>query len=165
VLGARLYFANIGVWLLVAVVVLLMFALFNKTRLGLHMRATANNRESAALSGIKVGRILMLGWGISAAIGAVAGVLFTPLTPDSLGLNEMFPLLIFASAAALFGGLDSPGGAVIAGLIIGVVEVMLGGYVTAIGGQLQEAIAFAAIVLVLLLRPQGLFGSREVERV
>jgi len=87
-----------------------MFQLFNRTRLGLHMRATASNRESAALAGIPTGRILLLGWGISAAIGAVAGVLFTPLNPDALGLGEMFPLLIYASAAALFGGLDSPGG-------------------------------------------------------
>lgn len=164
VLGARLYWANIGVWLLVAAVVALMFALFNRTRLGLQMRATANNRESAALVGIPVGRILMLGWGISAAVGAIAGVLFTPLTADSLGLGEMFPLLISASAAALFGGLDSPGGAVVAGLLLGIVEVMLPAYVPAIGGQLQDAIAFVAIVAVLLLRPQGLFGTREVER-
>jgi branched-chain amino acid transport system permease protein len=165
VFGARLYWANIGVWLLAAAVVALMFGLFNGTRLGLQMRATANNRESAALAGIRVGRILMLGWGISAAIGAVAGVLFTPLTPDSLSLAEMFPLLIYASAAALFGGLDSPVGAVVAGLLLGIVEVMLPAYVPAIGGQLQEAIAFVAIVAVLLLRPQGLFGSKEVERV
>jgi branched-chain amino acid transport system permease protein len=165
ILGARLYWANIGVWLMVALVVGLMFALFNRTQIGLHMRATANNRESAALAGIHTGRILMLGWGISAAIGAIAGVLFTPLTPDSLGLGEMFPLLIYASAAALFGGLDSPGGAVIAGLVIGVGDAMISGYISIVGGQLQEAIAFVAIVLVLLLRPQGLFGTREVERV
>jgi branched-chain amino acid transport system permease protein len=165
ILGARLYWANIGVWLMVALVVGLMFALFNRTQIGLHMRATANNSESAALAGIHTGRILMLGWGISAAIGAIAGVLFTPLTPDSLGLGEMFPLLIYASAAALFGGLDSPGGAVIAGLVIGVGDAMISGYISIVGGQLQEAIAFVAIVLVLLLRPQGLFGTREVERV
>jgi branched-chain amino acid transport system permease protein len=163
--GARLYWANLGVWLLVALLVGAMFQLFNRTRLGLHMRATASNRESAALAGIPTGRILLLGWGISAAIGAVAGVLFTPLNPDALGLGEMFPLLIYASAAALFGGLDSPGGAVIAGLLIGVAESMLSGYVSAIGGQLQEAIAFVAIVMVLLIRPQGLFGSKEAERV
>jgi branched-chain amino acid transport system permease protein len=163
--GARLYWANLGLWLSVAVMVGAMFLLFNRTRLGLHMRATASNRESAALSGIPVGRILMLGWGFSAAIGAVAGILFLPLSPDSLGVGAMFPILIQASAAALLGGLDSPGGAVIAGLSIGVVEALLTGYVPAIGGQLQEAIAFAAIVLVLLGRPQGLFGSKEVERV
>jgi branched-chain amino acid transport system permease protein len=150
---------------LVAVLVGAMFQLFNHTRLGLHMRATASNRESASLSGIPVGRILLLGWGFAAAIGAVAGILLTPLTPDSLGVGEMFPILIQASAAALFGGLDSPGGAVSAGLLMGIVESLLSGYVPAIGGQLQEAIAFVAIVLVLLVRPQGLFGSKEVERV
>ncbi len=163
--GARLYWANLGMWIIVAVLVGAMFALFNHTRLGLHMRATASNRESASLSGIPVGRILMLGWGFAAAIGAIAGVLLTPLSPDSLGVGEMFPILIQASAAALFGGLDSPGGAVIAGLLMGIVEALLSGYVPAIGGQLQEAIAFVAIVLVLLVRPQGLFGSKEVERV
>ena len=163
--GARLYWANLGLWILVAVLVGAMFQLFNHTRLGLHMRATASNRESASLSGIPVGRILLLGWGFAAAIGAVAGILLTPLTPDSLGVGEMFPILIQASAAALFGGLDSPGGAVSAGLLMGIVESLLSGYVPAIGGQLQEAIAFVAIVLVLLVRPQGLFGSKEVERV
>ncbi len=163
--GARLYWANLGLWIVVAVLVGAMFQLFNHTRLGLHMRATASNRESAALSGIPVGRILMLGWGFSAAVGAIAGILFTPLSPDALGLGEMFPILIQASAAALFGGLDSPGGAVAAGLLMGIVEALLSGYVPAIGGQLQEAIAFVAIVLVLLVRPQGLFGSKEVERV
>jgi branched-chain amino acid transport system permease protein len=163
--GARLYWANLGLWILVAVIVGAMFQLFNHTRLGLHMRATASNRESASLSGIAVGRILMLGWGFSAAIGAVAGILLTPLSPDSLGVGEMFPILIQASAAALLGGLDSPGGAVIAGLMLGVVEALLSGYVSVIGGQLEEAIAFVAIVLVLLVRPQGLFGSKEVERV
>jgi branched-chain amino acid transport system permease protein len=163
--GARLYWANLGLWILVAVIVGAMFQLFNHTRLGLHMRATASNRESASLSGIAVGRILMLGWGFSAAIGAVAGILLTPLSPDSLGVGEMFPILIQASAAALLGGLDSPGGAVIAGLMLGVVEALLSGYVSVIGGQLEEAIAFVASVLVLLVRPQGLFGSKEVERV
>ena len=163
--GARLYWANLGLWILVAVLVGAMFQLFNHTRLGLHMRATASNRESASLSGIPVGRILLLGWGFAAAIGAVAGILLTPLPPDSLGVGEMFPILIQASAAALFGGLDSPGGAVSAGLLMGIVESLLSGYVPAIGGQLQEAIAFVAIVLVLLVRPQGLFGSKEVERV
>ena len=163
--GARLYWANLGLWIVVAVLVGAMFQLFNHTRLGLHMRATASNRESASLSGVPVGRILMLGWGFSAAIGAIAGILLTPLSPDSLGVGEMFPILIQASAAALFGGLDSPGGEVIAGLLMGIVEALLSGYVPAIGGQLEEAIAFVAIVLVLLVRPQGLFGSREVERV
>jgi branched-chain amino acid transport system permease protein len=163
--GARLYFANLGVWLLAAALVGLLFALFNRTRVGLHMRATANNRESADLVGISTGTILMLGWGLAAAIGSVAGVMVTPLTPDALGLGEMFPIFIYASAAALFGGLDSPGGAVIAGLIIGIIEVMVSGYVNAVGGQLQEGIAFAVIVVVLLIRPQGLFGTKQLERV
>jgi len=163
--GARLYWSNLGVWLLVAVLVGAMFLLFNKTRVGLHLRATADNRESAALAGIPVGRLMMLSWGLAAAIGAIAGVLVTPLLPDSLGLGEMFPILVYALAAALFGGMDSPGGAVIAGLSIGVFESMLSGYVSVIGGQLEETVALVVIVLVLLLRPQGLFGTHEMERV
>jgi branched-chain amino acid transport system permease protein len=163
--GARLYAANAGVWILVTLLVGAMFLLFDRTRVGLHMRATANNRESADLAGIPTGTMLLLGWGLAAAIGSVAGVLVTPLVPDSLGLGEMFPIFIYASAAALFGGLDSPGGAVVAGLVIGILEVMLSGYVHLIGGQLQEGIAFAVIVAVLLVRPQGLFGTRGLERV
>lgn len=163
--GARLYYANLGVWLLATVLVGALFALFDRTRIGLLMRATANNRASADLCGVRTGRILMLGWGLAAAIGSVAGVLVTPLTPDSLGLGEMFPIFIYASAAALFGGLDSPLGAVIGGLVIGILEVMVSGYVHAVGGQLQEAIAFGVIVVVLLFRPQGILGSAQLERV
>jgi branched-chain amino acid transport system permease protein len=163
--GARLYFDALGVWLLVLVVVAGMFLLFNRTRLGLHMRAVANAPESAALSGVRTGRVLMFGWGVSAAIGAVAGVLVTPLAPQQLGLSTMFPILIYASAAALFGGLDSPVGAVVGGILLGVVQSMIMGYVSFIGETLPQTAALTIIVLVLVLRPTGLFGTRHLERV
>jgi branched-chain amino acid transport system permease protein len=163
--GARLYYDGLGVWLLVLVVVALMFLLFNRTKLGLHMRAVANNPESAALSGVKTGRVLMFGWGVAGAIGAVAGVLITPLAPTQLGLQTMFPILIYASAAALFGGLDSPLGAVVAGLALGVAQQLIMGYVGFIGDTLPQTAALTIIVAVLVLRPNGLFGTRQLERV
>lgn len=163
--GARLYYDGLGVWLLVLVVVALMFLLFNRTKLGLHMRAVASNAESAALSGVKTGRVLMFGWGVSGAIGAVAGVLITPLAPTQLGLQTMFPILIYASAAALFGGLDSPLGAVVAGLALGVAQQLIMGYVGFIGDTLPQTAALTIIVAVLVLRPNGLFGTRQLERV
>jgi branched-chain amino acid transport system permease protein len=163
--GARLYYDGLGVWLLVLVVVALMFLLFNRTKLGLHMRAVASNAESAALSGVKTGRVLMFGWGVSGAIGAVAGVLITPLAPTQLGLQTMFPILIYASAAALFGGLDSPLGAVVAGLALGVAQQLIMGYIGFIGDTLPQTAALTIIVAVLVLRPNGLFGTRQLERV
>ncbi|ROO86463.1 branched-chain amino acid transport system permease protein [Actinocorallia herbida] len=163
--GARLYFDALGVWLVVAVLIGLVFALFNRTRLGLHMRAVADNPESAALSGVPTGRILMLGWGLAGVIGSLAGILIAPLSSQQLSLTTMFPILIYASAAALFGGLDSPVGAVVGGLAIGLLESMLTGYVDVIGGTLQQTAALVVIVLILLFRPTGLFGTRQMERL
>ncbi|GAA0965463.1 branched-chain amino acid ABC transporter permease [Actinocorallia libanotica] len=163
--GARLYFDALGVWLVVAVLIGLVFALFNRTRLGLHMRAVADNPESAALAGVPTGRILMLGWGLAGIIGSLAGVLIAPLSAQQLSLTTMFPILIYASAAALFGGLDSPVGAVVGGLAIGLLEAMITGYVDVIGGTLQQTAALVVIVLILLFRPTGLFGTRQMERL
>ncbi|RAY12797.1 branched-chain amino acid ABC transporter permease [Actinomadura craniellae] len=163
--GARLYWDALGVWLFVILVIGAVFWLFNRTRLGLHMRAVADNPESAALSGVPTGRILMLGWGLAGIIGSLAGVLVTPLSPHQLSLTTMFPILIYASAAALFGGLDSPIGAVVGGLVIGVLEMMITGYVEFIGGTLPQTAALVVIVLILLFRPTGLFGSRQMERL
>jgi branched-chain amino acid transport system permease protein len=163
--GARLYWDALGVWVFVILVIGAVFLLFNRTRLGLHMRAVADNPESAALSGVPTGRILMLGWGLAGIIGSLAGVLITPLSAHQLSLTTMFPILIYASAAALFGGLDSPVGAVVGGLVIGVLEMMITGYVEFIGGTLPQTAALVVIVLILLFRPTGLFGSRQMERL
>jgi branched-chain amino acid transport system permease protein len=163
--GARLYWDALGVWLVVLALIAGVFFLFNRTRLGLHMRAVADNAESAALSGVPTGRILMLGWGLAGIVGSLAGVLVTPLSATQLSLTTMFPILIYASAAALFGGLDSPVGAVVGGLAIGVLEALITGYVEFIGGTLPQTAALVVIVLILLFRPTGLFGTRQLERL
>jgi branched-chain amino acid transport system permease protein len=164
--GARLQYDTIGIFLGLALVVILLNFLFNWTSLGLQMRAVAANPESSSLSGVNVGRVLALSWGISAAVGSFAGVLLVPvLPPNQLDLGQFFPILIFASAAALFGGLDSIMGAVVGGLGLGVAESILNGYVTILGGQLQLGVALVIIVVVLLWKPTGLFGTRRIERV
>ena len=166
VLGSRLHFDSIGIILAMVVVVAALSLLLNKTKLGLSMRAVATNPESAALSGVKIGRVLSTSWGISSALGAFAGVLLVPvLPPNQLNLSGFFPILIFASAAALLGGLDSIKGAVVGGLTFGVAESMINGYATFLHGSMQLTVAFTIIVAVLVVRPAGLFGSRRVERV
>ena len=166
VLGSRLHFDSIGIILAMIVVVVALSLLLNKTKLGLSMRAVATNPESAALSGVKIGRVLSTSWGIASALGAFAGVLLVPvLPPNQLNLSGFFPILIFASAAALLGGLDSIKGAVVGGLTFGVAESMISGYATFLHGSMQLTVAFTIIVAVLVVRPAGLFGSRRVERV
>jgi branched-chain amino acid transport system permease protein len=163
--GARVYGDALGVLVALVVLLVLMSLLFRKTRVGLHMRAVADNAESATLAGVPTSRILAIGWGVAAAIGALAGVLVTPLSPQQLGLTTMFPIFIAASAAALFRGLDSLVGAVVGGLTIGVLESMLSGYISVIGGSLQQTSALLIIVVILFVRPNGLFGTKKLERV
>ncbi|MGE2770558.1 branched-chain amino acid ABC transporter permease [Rhodococcus sp. 1.20] len=163
--GARVYGDALGVLVALVVLLVLMSLLFRKTRVGLHMRAVADSAESATLAGVPTSRILAIGWGVAAAIGALAGVLVTPLSPQQLGLTTMFPIFIAASAAALFGGLDSLVGAVVGGLTIGVLESMLSGYISVIGGSLQQTSALLIIVVILFVRPNGLFGTKKLERV
>ena len=164
--GARLHYDTIGIFIVTFVVIGLLYLLFNKTGIGLQMRSVATNSESASLSGVKVGTILMLSWGISAAIGSLAGVMLVPvLPPNQLSLGSFFEILIYASAAALFGGLDSIKGAVIGGLGLGIAEAMISGYATFIGGSLPLTIALVVIVLVLVFKPTGVFGTRRLERV
>jgi branched-chain amino acid transport system permease protein len=166
VAGARLHYDSIGIFLVMLGVVALLTLLFNRTPLGLQMRAVATNPETAALSGIKVGRVLSFSWGLSAAIGTLAGVLLVPiLPPNVLDLSSFFSILILASAAALFGGLDSVKGAVVGGLGLGVTESMLNGYATFLGGSLELTVALVIIVLVLVVKPTGVFGTVRVERV
>ncbi|KAA1425181.1 branched-chain amino acid ABC transporter permease [Mumia zhuanghuii] len=163
--GARLYFDALGVVGALVALMIVLTLLFRYTRVGLHMRAVADNAESATLAGVRTSRILAIGWGLSGAIGALAGVLVTPLSPQQLGLTSMFHVFIAASAAALFGGLDSLTGAVVGGITIGVLEAMLTGYVSFIGGSLQQTSALFIIVAILFLRPNGLFGTKRLVRV
>ena len=139
----------------------LLYLFFRFTALGLKMRAVALNPTSARLVGIRVSWTLALGWGLAAAIGAIAGMLIAPLT--FLDPNMMTGILLYAFAAALLGGVDSPPGAVLGGLVVGVLENLLGAYV--VGPELKLTVALAIVILVLIFRPQGLLGRVTVRRV
>ncbi len=148
----------------VGVSILVLFSLFlffRFTPLGLAMRATAENPISSRLAGIRVGWMLALGWGIAAAIGAIAGMMVAPIV--YLDPNMMSGILLYAIAAALMGGIDSPLGAVIGGLTVGVLENIMGAYV--VGTELKLTVALALIIGVLIFKPTGLFGRSFVTRV
>jgi branched-chain amino acid transport system permease protein len=153
---------DIGVIAVSAVSVVLIGLLFTRTKLGLGLRAAAANPDEARLAGVRVPAMLALGWGLAAALGAVAGVLAAP----SLFLepNMMQTVLLYAFAAAVLGGMDSPLGAVVGGLAIGVLLNLVGTYVHWVGGELRLAVALAVILSVLLVRPAGLFGRVMVQR-
>lgn len=142
-------------------VLLLLFSFFRFTPLGLAMRAAAQNPESSRLVGIRVGRMLALGWGLATAVGAIAGMMVAPQI--YLDPNMMSGILLYAFAAALVGGIDSPGGAVLSGFSIGVLENLLGAYV--IGNEFKLSVALALIIGVLMVRPSGLFGKIHAVRV
>ncbi len=153
---------NLGVLAVSLGVVLALYLLFERTKLGLAMRATAFDQEASALMGIRVERMLTLGWALAAAMGALAGILVAPVVFVSPSM--MSSVLIYAFAAAVLGGLDSPGGAVFGGLFLGVVENLSGTW-DPIGSELKMVAAFVSIVLVLLVRPTGLFGRHVQPRV
>jgi branched-chain amino acid transport system permease protein len=155
-------FSTLGVLGVVGLVMGLLYLLFQHTKIGLGMRAVATNPASARLVGIRVGWTLALGWGLAATVGAVSGVLVAPLL--FLEPNMMGGVLIYAFAAATLGGFDSPLGAVVGGLIVGVAETLAGAYVGFIGSDLKVGVPLVIILGVLLLRPQGLFGRAVVER-
>jgi branched-chain amino acid transport system permease protein len=142
---------------------LLLFLFFRYTPLGLAMRAAAQNPVSSRLAGIRVSRMLALGWGLAAAFGAVAGMMVAPIL--TLEPNMMGGIQIYAFAAATLGGFTSPLGAVVGGFLVGIIENLVGTYVSFIGTELKLTVALAMIILVLLVRPSGLFGRVHVRRV
>ncbi|QIE55753.1 branched-chain amino acid ABC transporter permease [Pikeienuella piscinae] len=144
-------------------VLALLWAFFRFTRVGLAMRAAAANPESARLVGVKVGFMTALGWGMASAIGAVAGILIAPVV--FLEPNMMLAILLYGFAGAVLGGLTSPGGAVIGGFLVGIIENLSGTYIPVVGGELKLPIALFLIVVVLVFKPTGLFGRRVVQRV
>jgi branched-chain amino acid transport system permease protein len=143
------------------VVLLLLYAFFRFTPLGLAMRAAAQNPVSARLVGIRVGWMLALGWGLASAIGAIAGMMVAPIVYLDPGM--MGGVLLYAFAAALLGGIENPAGAVAGGFIVGVAENVLGSFV--IGNELKLLVALVLIVGVLLVKPSGIFGKVHVVRV
>jgi branched-chain amino acid transport system permease protein len=163
VLGVSVSVRSLGTTAVIVVAMVLLQVLFVRTKIGLALRAVAINPQSAAFSGLPVDRLLMVGWGLAAALGAVAGALVAPqltLTPGMLD-----NALVYALAAVILGGLTSPVGVVVAAWIIGVLENLAAVYVGFIGFDLKVAVPFILIFVVLLVRPQGLFGRKTVVRV
>ncbi|MCP5027950.1 MAG: branched-chain amino acid ABC transporter permease [Actinomycetia bacterium] len=161
--GARLRFESIGVWLTLLLLLVILALFLQHTKAGLSFRAITGNRESAQLCGIRVGRTLMYGWAVAAGIGALAATLVADVV--LLEPFMMLRLLIYSFAAATIGGLDSPGGAVIGGIIVGLTQSLVPGYVPFIPSELSLLPALLAMLLVLLIRPTGLFGTKRIERV
>jgi len=151
---------NIGVFSMSVLIMLLLYLFLNYTKLGLAMRAAAENRMACRMVGIPANRMLTLGWAFAAAVGAMAGMLVAPIV--FLSPNMMFATLIFAFAAAVLGGLQSLPGAIVGGLLLGIIQNMAGTY---IGSEIDITSAFFVIVLVLLVRPTGLLGRRVIRRV
>jgi branched-chain amino acid transport system permease protein len=162
-LGALASFRDLGVIAVCGVVLLVIYLLLQHTTVGLTMRAAAHHPEASQLLGVRVSWMLALGWGLASAVGAVSGVMVAPIL--LLEPNMMQTIIIYAFAAAVLGGIESPLGAVIGGLIVGVTVNLAGAYIPFVGGDLQLAVALAIIVAVLVLKPNGLFGSPAVRRV
>ena len=151
-----------GMMLVTLLLLGFLYFFFRYTSVGLAMRAAAQNPDSARLVGVRVGWMLALGWGMAAAIGAVAGMMIAPVV--FLEPNMMLGILLYGFAGAVVGGLNSPGGAVIGGFAVGVVENLAGTFMPG-GSELKLTIALVLIVAVLMVRPSGLFGRAVVSRV
>ena len=137
------------------------YLFFKFTKIGLAMRAVADNRASSGLSGISVNTVLAISWGLAAVVGAVAGVLTAPIV--YLDPTMMMNVLVYAFAAALLGGIDNPWGAAAGGFLVGIGENLAGAYL--VGNDLKLAFALGLIIVVLLCRPAGIFGRFTVSRV
>ena len=156
---------DIGALVVTLVITALLFLLFKRTRFGLAMRGVASNAESARLVGVPTSRVLIGSWAIAGAIAALAAMIVAgnqrQVTPII-----MVSIFVYGAAAATLGGLDSPGGAVIGGLLIGVIENLAAEYQQEwIGQEMKLGVALLVIFVVLLVKPSGLFGTAKVERV
>jgi branched-chain amino acid transport system permease protein len=160
--GTRVLFApnNTFIVLIVVAVAVALFALFRFTRVGLQMRAAAFKPEVAQLLGVRVGRMFTLGWSLAALTGAIAGVLVAPSV--FLAPNNFDPILISGFVAAVLGGLDSPPGAVLGAMILGLALSYVAGYE---GDALVPLASFVVLILVLMIRPTGLFSATRERRV
>ena len=161
--GVPLSVQDIGIVAVSIGLVALLGLFFRYTKLGLGMRAAALNPASSRLAGVRVGWMLAFGWGLAAVLGAVGGMMIAPVV--FLDPNMMQTVLLYAFAAAILGGLDSPVGAVVGGIVLGLTIDLLGRYVGWIGSTLKLPVALALILVFLLLRPQGMFGRSAVRRV
>jgi branched-chain amino acid transport system permease protein len=152
-----------GMIVLTLLMLSFLYGFFRYTRIGLAMRAAAANPESARLVGIRVLWMTALGWGMAASIGAVAGMMIAPVV--FLEPNMMLGVLLYGFAGAVLGGLTSPGGAVVGGFAVGVIENLAGTFIPYLGRELKLSIALVLIVTVLMVRPSGVFGRTVVSRV
>jgi branched-chain amino acid transport system permease protein len=154
---------DVGTFGICILTVVALWAFFRFTTIGLAMRSSAVNPGASRLLGVRVGWMLAIGWGLAAVLGAVAGMMAAPTV--FLDPSMMLVVLIYAFAAAVLGGIDSPVGAVVGGLLLGVVVNLLGAYVDFVGAELRLPTALFILLLVLLVRPQGLLGHVAVRRV
>jgi branched-chain amino acid transport system permease protein len=156
---------NIGVLVVLGITAAVLYVLFQRTKFGLAMRAVASNPESSPLVGIRTGQVLAVSWGLAAAVGAIGGAMVASLR-GNVDSSMMFTIFFAATAAATLGGFDSLLGAVVGGLFLGVFENAMAGYQPdLIGQELRGVVSLVVILIVLLIRPSGLFGSQRVERV
>ena len=162
--GVAFSIQDLGIIGVSLAIVALLWAFFRFTKLGLGLRAAAVNPAESRLVGVRVAWMLALGWGLAAVLGAVAGMMAAPPL-GSFDQNLMQPILLYAFAAAVLGGIDSPLGAVVGGLLVGVMVNLVGTYVDFVGADLRLPVALAIILGVLLVRPAGLFGREAVTRV
>jgi branched-chain amino acid transport system permease protein len=154
---------SVGTFGVVVVLVTLLWAFFQFTKIGLALRASALNPEASRLVGVRVGWMLAIGWGLAAMLGAVAGILAAPSA--FLEPTMMQAILIYAFAAAVLGGIDSPFGAIAGGLLLGVGLNLIGTYIDFVGADLRLPVTLLIILVVLLVRPAGLFGKPITRRV
>ncbi|HYB18879.1 MAG TPA: branched-chain amino acid ABC transporter permease [Streptosporangiaceae bacterium] len=164
--GTALGVSRFDVFVVAAVLAttLVLAVVFKYTSAGLRMRATAFNATIAQLSGIRVARVLTVGWALAGLLGALAGVLVSPST--FLYPNSMDIIFVYGFTAAVIGGLDSPAGAVVGGLLLGLALSYVGGYVGgSVGSELTSLVAFGILIAVLMIRPDGLFAGARMRRV
>ena len=162
IFGANIEWQRVVIMIVTAIVVVAIIVLFQRTQFGRQLRATAADRDTARLCGVPVNMLSMLAFGMSAALAGLAGVLLRPL--GAVDLNFGFTVMLLGFAAAVLGGFGSIGGVVAGGIAIGLVEQLLGGYVS---GPLdyKHVFPFVLMLLVIALRPQGLFGRAAARRL
>lgn len=161
--GVTLSMTQVGVMICTALLVIIFFIFFKYSRMGLAMRGTANNQETALLMGISTKRVFAMVWGIAFVTAAIAGIFLANVMVVNIGLTFT---AISAFPAIILGGLESIPGAIIGGLAIGVIENLAGGYLDQmIGGGVKDVTPFVVLFLILMFKPYGLFGKKEIERV
>lgn len=160
---ARVRYSEAGIWLVLLAVMVLLMLLLKRTKIGLAFRSVSSNVESSRLVGINVGRTLQFGWAIAAMVGTLAGYLYA--TTAALSPSLMVQILIFAFVSATLGGLQSIGGVIVGAVLIGLLQSMLGSYIHQIGNELSLSAAFVVMMIVLLVRPTGIFGAKQLDRV